>query len=264
MRRVVSKRKQSSALLEVVYLKISMAHPRKRLKIYETKTHLFATLSFLILPFLFFLGLSELIHLPAASLFSDIFSSVWRMVIAYIIAAILGWILAVLLYKGKKAAIALPFFDVLQSFPTFAALPLTVYFLGASSLTIILFLIVTIIWPIFFSVISSLKLIQKDWEEAVEIEGLKGWNFLTLFLWPISIPGLITGTIIGLGDAWEAMIATEIIVGIKSSLGNFFDIYSKNTRITTFGILGFLLLIFSVNKLIWLPLLEWSHKRMEE
>ncbi len=39
-------------------------------------------------------------------------------------------------------------------------------------LLLILFLIVTIIWPIFFSVISSMKLIQKDWEEVVEIEGL--------------------------------------------------------------------------------------------
>lgn len=241
-----------------------MAHPRKRLKIYESRTHLFATLLFLVLPFLFFLLLSEFIHLPAGTLFSDIFSSVWRMVIAYIIAAFLGWICAVLLFKGKRASFALPLFDVLQSFPTFAALPLTVYFLGASSLTIILFLIVTIIWPIFFSVISSLKLIQKDWEEAVEIAGLKGFKYLTLFLWPISIPGLITGTIIGLGDAWEAMIATEIIVGIKSSLGNFFDTFSKNPKVTTFGILGFLLLIFSVNKLIWLPLLEWSHHRMEE
>ncbi len=222
------------------------------------------TLAFLIAPFLFFLIFSRFINLPATTLFSDIFSSLYRMVIAYIISAILGWGFAVFFFKGKRSIIALPLFDVLQSFPTFAALPLTVYFLGASSLTIILFLIVTIIWPIFFSVISSLKLIQKDWEEVVEIEGLNNWQYLTLFLWPISIPGLITGTIIGLGDAWEAMIATEIIVGIKSSLGNFFDSYSKNPTITAFGILGFLILIFSINKLLWLPLLDWSHRKMEE
>lgn len=236
----------------------------KRVRIYQSRVHLLVTLLFLIAPFLFFLIFSEFIHLPASTLFSDIFSSLYRMVIAYIIAAILGWSFAVFFFKGKRSIIALPLFDVLQSFPTFAALPLTVYFLGASSLTIILFLIVTIIWPIFFSVISSLKLIQKDWEEVVEIEGLKGWKYLTLFLWPISITGLITGTIIGLGDAWEAMIATEIIVGIKSSLGNFFNTFSQNTTITTFGILGFLILIFSINKLLWLPLLDWSHRKMEE
>ncbi len=241
-----------------------MVSSRKRLKIYQSRVHLLVTFLFLVLPFAFFLILSEFIHLPATTLFADIFGSLYRMAIAYVIAAILGWIFAVLLFKGQRSTVALPLFDVLQSFPTFAALPLTVYFLGANSLTIILFLIVTIIWPIFFSVISSLKLIQKDWEEVVEIEGLKGFKYLRLFLWPLSITGLITGTIIGLGDAWEAMIATEIIVGIKSGLGNFFNFYSKNPTITAFGILGFLLLIFSVNKLLWLPLLEYSHRRMEE
>ncbi len=241
-----------------------MTRVSKRVKIYQSRVHLLVTLAFLIAPFLFFLIFSKFINLPATTLFSDIFSSLYRMLIAYLISAILGWAFAVFFFKGKRSVIALPLFDVLQSFPTFAALPLTVYFLGASGLTIILFLIVTIIWPIFFSVISSLKLIQKDWEEVVEIEGLSNWQYLTLFLWPISIPGLITGTIIGLGDAWEAMIATEIIVGIKSSLGNFFDSYSKNPTITAFGILGFLILIFSINKLLWLPLLDWSHRKMEE
>ena len=241
-----------------------MVHSKKRLRIYESRLHLLVTLIFLILPFSFFLFFSNLVHIATGKLFSDIFISLFRITVAYIIAAILGWIFAVFLYKGKRSSIALPLFDVLQSFPTFAALPLTVYFLGASSLTIILFLIVTIIWPIFFSVISNLKLIQKDWEETVEISGLKGFQYLRLFIWPISISGLITGTIIGLGDAWEALIATEIIVGIKSGLGNFFDTYSKNPTITTFGILGFLILIFTINKLMWLPLLEWSHRKMEE
>lgn len=241
-----------------------MTRQIRRLRIYQKRIHIFITLLFLVLPFAFFLVFSKFISITAGALFSDIFSSLGRMAIAYLIAAVLGWACAVLLFKGKRAAVALPLFDVLQSFPTFAALPLTVYFLGASSLTIILFLVVTIIWPIFFSVISSLKLIQKDWEELVEIERLSRWQYLTLFLWPISITGLTTGTIIGLGDAWEAMIATEIIVGIKSSLGNFFDTFSKNPQITAFGILGFLILIFSINKLLWLPLLEWSHRRMEE
>ncbi len=240
-----------------------MTRERKRVRIYESRVHLIATLLFLIGPFLFFLIFSKFINLPTTTLFGDVFSSLYRMIIAYIISAILGWSFAVFFIRGKRSVIALPLFDVLQSFPTFAALPLTVYYLGASDLTIILFLIVTIIWPIFFSIISSLKLIQKDWEEVVEIEGLKGWKYLIHFLWPISITGLITGSIIGLGDAWEALVATEIIIGIKSGLGSFFDTFSKDATITSFGILGFLILIFSINKLIWLPLLDLSHRKME-
>lgn len=241
-----------------------MTRSRKSVRIYQSRIHLLVTLLFLILPFLFFLTFTSLTHIAGAKLFTDIFDSVLRITIAYFIAAILGWIFAVSFYKGKRGIVALPFFDVLQSFPTFAALPLATYFLGPSNTTVILFLVITIIWPIFFSVISSLKLIQKDWEEAVEIAGLSGWNYLTHFLWPVSITGLITGSIIGLGEGWEALVATEIIIGIKTGLGNFFGTFSKNLTITAFGILGLLLLIFSINKLIWIPLLDWAHKRMEE
>ena len=53
-------------------------------------------------------------------------------------------------------------------------------------------------------------------------------------------------------------------VGIKTGLGSFFDAYSTNPTVTTFGILGLLVLIFSINKLIWLPLLDLSHRKMEE
>lgn len=241
-----------------------MTREKKRVKIYQSRTHLLITLLFLVLPFIFFLFFARLSNIAVSKLSSDISDSVLRLLIAYFIAVILGWIFAASFYKGKRASIALPVFDVLQSFPTFAALPLVTYFWGATNFTVILFLVVTVIWPIFFSIISSLKLIQKDWEEATEIYQLSGWNYLTQFLWPVSITGLITGSIIGLGEGWEALVATEIIIGVKSGLGNFFDTFSKNATITSFGILGLLILIFSINKLIWLPLLDLSHRRMEE
>ena len=160
--------------------------------------------------------------------------------------------------------IALPIFDVMQSFPTFAALPLATVVWGPSNTTIIFFLIITVIWPILFSLISSLKLIWRDWEEASEIAQLRGFNYLRYVLWPASIPGIITGSIIGLGEGWEALVATEMISGNHFGLGSFFATYSQSSMITAFGILGLLIMIFSVNKLVWLPLLDWSHTLTEE
>lgn len=194
----------------------------------------------------------------------DMFVSSLRLFTAYVISVILAWILAASFYQGRRAAIALPIFDLLQSFPTFAALPLAVLFLGASNSTVIFFLILTIIWPILFSLIGSLKLIRRDWEEVAEISGLRGWSYLKNFLMPISFPGLITGSVIGLGEGWEALVATEIIVGKTSGLGSFFESFSTNTTITALGILGLLIVIFSINKLIWLPLLKIGHQEMGE
>ena len=242
-----------------------MPHLRnKRFNIYQSKWHLLLTMLILIIPFLFLLAFSRFAKIATSTLLLDFFFSLSRMAVAYFIAALLGWLCAVFFYRGKRAAVALPLFDVLQSFPAFAALPLAVFFWGASNFTVIFFLVISIVWPIFFSVISSLKLIKYDWQEAVEIFGLSGFNYWRLFLWPITIPSLITGSVIGLGDGWEALVATEIIVRLKPGLGDFFQLFAHNIPVTIFGILGFLILIFCLNKIIWLPLMEWSHRQMEE
>jgi NitT/TauT family transport system permease protein len=222
------------------------------------------TIGIIVLPFLFFLIFSKFAKLTTSTLFFNIFISLMRLFVAYIIAAFLGWIFAVSFYRGRRATIALPIFDVLQSFPTFAILPMAILFWGPSEFTVIFFLVITIIWPIFFTVISSLKLTKHEWEEAVEVYQLRGWKFVKYYLVPASIPGFITGSIIGMGEAWEALVATEIIVGIKTGLGDFFQNNVHSIEITSFGILGLLILIFTVNKLLWLPLLDYSHKQNEE
>ncbi len=238
------------------------AHRRSYL--YQSRRHLVVTLLVIIIPFCVLLLLSHILGLPTADFFAAIPISLGRMAIAYIVALVLGWGAAVAFYRGKRATIALPFFDVLQSFPTFAALPLVISVYGSSGKIVIGFLVLAIIWPIFFSTVSSLKLVKKDWDEAISMAGLKGWRYIWHYLIPVSIPGVMTGSVIGLGDGWEALIATEIIVKVQAGTGVFFQQFATNPQIIIFGILGFLSIIFGINKLIWLPLLEWSHKRMEE
>lgn len=234
------------------------------MKIYASRRHLWVTMGIIAAPFLFLLAFAEFYRVNVRDLYQDVFVSSFRLALAYLIAALLGWVLAASFYRGRRAAIALPVFDVLQSFPTFAALPLATLYFGVSSTTVVLFLILTVIWPIFFSIVSSLKLIRRDWEEAVTVARLSGLDYLRMFLIPATIPGFVTGSVIGLGEGWEALVATEIIVGIRSGLGGFFQAHAADLSITAFGVLGFLLLIFAINKLIWFPLLEWSHRHTEE
>lgn len=226
--------------------------------------HVFATFMLAALPFIFFLVFAELSKVTVYSLFADILVSSLRMLVAYVIAMVIAWTSAVLFYKGTRSRIALPLADVLQSFPTFAALPLAVYFWGPSNVTVISFLVLSILWPAFFTIISSLKLVKSEWTEAVELSQLHGFDYIRQFLIPVSMPGIITGSIIGLGDGWEALVATEIIVNIKTGLGPFFNQYSHDTTITIFGILGLLIFLFAINKIIFLPLLDKSHALIEE
>lgn len=226
--------------------------------------HLAITLLVVALPVAFFYLFAQFGHVSIDMILSDLGRSALRLAIAYVIAAIIGWICAVSFYRGTRSIVALPLFDVLQSFPTFAAMPIAVTLWGNSEQTIIFFLVITIIWPIFFSIVSSLKLIRREWREATQIYNVRGWSYIRRFLWPASQAGLITGSIIGLGEGWEALIATEIIVHANTGLGSFFSSVDTDPTLTAFGIFGFLLIIFCVNKLLWLPLLTRSHARMKE
>jgi ABC-type nitrate/sulfonate/bicarbonate transport system permease component len=234
------------------------------MKIYKSRVHLGVTFLFVVAPFLFLLFFARIERIAILDLYHDVFVSILRLIAAYFIAAFLAWLLAVLFHQGPLSHLALPVFDILQSFPTFAILPLVVYYWGQTDSTVIFFLVLTIIWPILFSVLSSLKLARHDWEEAVEVYNLSGLDYFINFVWPLSIPGLVTGSIIGLGEGWGALVATEIIVKLPGGLGDFFQIHSQNTMITVFGILGLLIIVFSVNKLLWTPLLDASHRLMEE
>lgn len=222
------------------------------------------TIAFLLLPLLYMVLFAKLNKLAVDRLLWDLAVSCARLGVAYVIAALLGWLLAVSFYRGKRSIIALPALDILQSFPTFAALPLAVAVWGPSNTTTVIFLVLTIVWPIVFSMLSTLKVAKHEWHDVAKLSGLSGWTYVRKFLLPLTFPAFITGSIVGLGEGWEALVATEMVVEMQTGMGPFFQRYAEKPAVTSFGILGFLLLIFVLNKLIWIPLLEWSHRRLED
>ncbi len=238
---------------------------KKYLKIYQHKTHLAVTFAVILLPLFFIFFLTPLGKTEQSLFLDDLFTSTLRIAIAYALSLGIAVGLGLLFTRGRTGHIAIPLFDVLQSIPTFAILPLGVRFFGASDATVIFFLVITMVWPILFSIISSLKLSREDWEEAAEVYGARGWRRIVYFALPLTFPGVITGSIVGLADGWEVLVATEIILGPHArGLGGFFNEYAGSSQVVLFGVLTLLLFVFAINKLAWLPLLERSHKLLTD
>jgi ABC-type nitrate/sulfonate/bicarbonate transport system permease component len=226
--------------------------------------HITASFAIILIPLLGLLAFSHISGINFGTALYDLGVSVWRLAIALIIGIVLAWVLVVFFVRGKTSGFALSFFDVMQSLPTFTILPIAVHFWGDGEGTIIFFLVITVIWPIIFSIVSALKQAEQSFAEAVYISRIKGYNYVRYYLFPLTAPGIVTGAIIGLGDGWEALIATEIILQSKTGLGPFFQSFSNNSSMTLLGVLVFLSVIYTVNKFIWLPLLEKSHELVEE
>jgi ABC-type nitrate/sulfonate/bicarbonate transport system permease component len=206
------------------------------------------------------LGFSRVAHISLGALSTDLGVSLVRITAAYLIAAALGWLAALLLTHGKLGDILLPVFDLLQSLPAFAILPLAIIYFGHTTFVVIIFLVIEIIWPIIFTVVSAVKHADRDIEGAVAMSRIKRADYWHYYLIPLTLPAFITGSVIGLGEGWEALIATEIIVATPNGVGAFFTAVAQYPLLTTFGILVVLSVVFAINKLIWLPLLNWSHR----
>ncbi|MEZ4195658.1 MAG: ABC transporter permease subunit [Candidatus Paceibacterota bacterium] len=237
---------------------------RRHSHIYHSRLQLLITFSFIVAPVLCLFLFAGLTSLTVETLLVDFSYSIMRLLTAYGIAVILAWVLALAFSTGRRSNVALPLFDVMQSFPTFALVPLAVLTFGASNTTVIFFLVITVIWPLLFSTVNALKLVKKEYWEVAEIYGLKGWKRLRYFLLPASIPGIVTGSIIGLGEGWEALVATEIIMKTEVGLGSFFERNSTEGLYTALGIILLMLMIFSINRLIWTPVLARVYDRMQE
>ncbi len=228
--------------------------------IHRSWRHLAVALCFFLVPLFGLFLFSFVSGISFYATVTDLLISMWRLGVAFVISTVLAWVLVVLLIKGKTEGLALTVFDVMQSLPTFTILPIAVHYLGQSEKTIIFFLVITIIWPIIFSIVSSIKQVDNSWRDAVAMSRIKGIDYIRYYLFPVTAPGIVTGAIIGLGDGWEALIATEIILQSKTGLGAFFQGFQSSSAETLLGVIVFLSVVYTINKLIWLPLLEKSHR----
>jgi len=193
-------------------------------------------------------------------------ASTIRVFVAYFLSLGLAVTIAFLTTRNKTVEdLLLPFLDLMQSFPSFAILPLAILMFGSGTITAIFFLVLTMIWPILFTVISSLHGIRKDLEEAVEIFGASGWKKLRYFTIPLIYPGIVSGSIVAWGEGWEAIVGAELI-GITTGVGAYLFNISQlhETRLLIFGIILLMFFVFLLNKIIWLPLLKDSLRYQQE
>lgn len=189
----------------------------------------------------------------------------YRVAVAYAIALALGVSIALFVGWSPIGDYLFPIFDVLQNLPSFALIPLFIYFLGYTNQMIIFFAVSSIIWPVLFAVLTAIKSAHNDLNDAATIFGARGLKRIPYYLAPLSYPAMLTGSIVGIAIGWEAVIGAEIITNITG-----FGAFVKTVDVSGIsegaiaGMLAILVIVFVVNRLVWAPLLTESSKRYAE
>lgn len=199
------------------------------------------------------------------TLTSAVLHTTYRLVLAYFIALALGVTLGLLVGWSPFSDTLFPVFDVLQNVPSFALIPFFIYFFGFTDFMIILFAVSSIVWPILFAILSAIKGTHKDLSDAATIFGAIGLRRIRYYLAPLSLPAMLTGSIVGIAIGWEAVIGAEIIVH-AAGFGSFIHDASTSgiDQSAVAGLLVILIIVFVINRLVWSPLLSESSTRYAE
>lgn len=208
-----------------------------------------------------FIGLSA--NSSFGQLLGALFLSLYRLILAYIISLVIAIIVAVSIGSNKIGDALIPVFDLMQNLPSFALIPIFVIWFGYTNLMTIIFAATSIIWPILFYMLHALKTVKKDTEDAVTVFGAKGFKKILYFSLPVIFPSAITGSIVGFSIGWEAIIGVEII-GLTNGIGPFINNNSQqNNHNLILGISALLLMVFLINRLVWMPLLKKAQSYAE-
>jgi ABC-type nitrate/sulfonate/bicarbonate transport system permease component len=189
----------------------------------------------------------------------------YRLACAYAISIAIATSIGLLVGWSPFGDSLFPVFDVLQNIPSFALIPIFIYFLGFTDKMIILFAVSSIVWPILFSILTAIRGAHADLNDAATIFGARGLRRIPYYLAPLAFPAILTGSVIGIAIGWESVIGAEIIAG-TSGFGAFIKNAGENgvNPSTIAGALGILVIVFVINRLVWAPLLGESSKRYAE
>ena len=203
------------------------------------------------------------LQIESGELFHHLGISLVRITKGYAAGAGLGLALGLLIGIFKRFDLATSLvLNFLRPIPMFAWMPLIILWLGISETTKTSIIAIGCFWPVLLNVIAGVKSVDKKYLEVASILEKNRYQTLVKVVLPSALPSIFTGLRIGIGMAWGAVVAAEVIAS-TSGIG-FLLMYSREmwqpdiTFVGTFsiGIIG--LLIERLFKYIEDHLIKWN------
>ncbi|EKQ70219.1 nitrate ABC transporter, permease protein [Leptolyngbyaceae cyanobacterium JSC-12] len=175
-------------------------------------------------------------------------ASLQRVAVGYSLAAIVGILVGVLigaipvLYEAVD-----PMFQVLRTVPPLAWLPIALAIFKNSGPAGIFIIFVTAIWPIIYNTAVGVQQMPQDYKNVAKVLRLSSREYFFDILLPSIVPYMFTGLKLGIGLAWLAIVAAEMLrgdTGIGFFIWNSYNggaISEVILALIYIGIVGFLL-----------------------
>jgi nitrate ABC transporter permease subunit len=154
------------------------------------------------------------------SIAKNILISLQRVAVGYSLAAIAGIAAGVLIGVSPFLRSGFdPMVQVLRTIPPLAWLPLSLAMFQNNNLAGLFLIFITSIWPILINTAVGVQQIPKDYTNVSRVLRLSGPEYFTSILIPSTVPYIFTGLRIGIGLAWLAIVAAEMLKSDGGGIG---------------------------------------------
>ena len=143
-----------------------------------------------------------------------VLTSLQRVAIGFGLAAVVGIALGALVGQSQWAMRGLdPIFQVLRTVPPLAWLPISLAAFRDANPSAIFVIFITAIWPILINTAVGIRNIPQDYRNVAQVLRLNHFEFFYKIMVPSAAPYIFTGLRIGIGLAWLAIVAAEMLTG---------------------------------------------------
>jgi nitrate/nitrite transport system permease protein len=140
--------------------------------------------------------------------------SLQRVAIGFGLAAILGIVVGAVIGQSVWTMRALdPIFQVLRTVPPLAWLPIALAGFRDSQPSAVFVIFITAVWPIVINTAVGIRNIPQDYRNVAEVLQLNPVEYFWKIMLPAAAPYMFTGLRIGIGLAWLAIVAAEMLTG---------------------------------------------------
>lgn len=162
------------------------------------------------------------VHLTQLEFWQSVAASLTRDLTGFVIGSVLGIAFGVAIGISKIANyLFAPSFNVLRQVSLFAWLPLISTFLDYGNSAKILFISLSVFYPVALHTIEGVRSVSLNQYEVTQVYEFSRWQQLRKLILPAAAPQIFVGLQLGLIFAWLATIGSEfLLANYGIGLGN--------------------------------------------
>ena len=162
---------------------------------------------------------SQVIQASTKLLHSSMYWEAWalsvrRVTLGFLAAQIIGVPLGLALAINRNAMDTIfPVVEILRPIPPVAWIPIAIIFWPTRELSVIFIVFLGAFWVVLLNTIGGAGSIDQNYKRAAQSLGSTRRDMFYRIILPATIPSIVTGMAVGMGLAWEMLVAAEMVAG---------------------------------------------------